>query len=114
MAGLRPGGHLLLFVPALQFLMSKLDRSIGHFRRYHKPDLIEKVTQAGGKILSCTYFDLVGVLPWLIFNKILRKTKFDPGLIGINDRYVIPVSRSLESVVVPPFGKNLILVARKP
>ena len=32
---LKPGGRLLLFVPALQFLYSELDRQHGHFRRYH-------------------------------------------------------------------------------
>src|SRR5664279_2656694 len=35
---LRPGGQLLVFVPALRLLMSKLDYIHGHFRRYHKAD----------------------------------------------------------------------------
>ena len=30
------GGHLLIFVPALPWLYSNLDREIGHFRRYTK------------------------------------------------------------------------------
>ncbi len=37
---LRPAGHLLIFVPALQGLMSKLDLMFGHFRRYHRADLV--------------------------------------------------------------------------
>ena len=34
------GGFLLLFVPALPQLYSKFDRSVGHFRRYYKKELI--------------------------------------------------------------------------
>lgn len=111
---LKPGGMLLIFVPALQFLMSELDRIHGHFRRYHKPDLVQNVSAAGGQVLSCRYFDMIGTLPWLILNKMLGSTDFNPGLVKLNDRAVIPVSRAIESVFAPPFGKNIILAARKP
>ncbi len=113
MNALRPGGHLLIFVPALQFLMSKFDRSIGHFRRYHKPDLVSKVQEAGGALRLCRYFDVLGVLPWFIFNTVLRSTTFNPTLVDINDRYAVPLTRGLESAVSAPFGKNIILVASK-
>ncbi len=33
---LKPGGHLLIFVPALPFLYSKMDNKLGHYRRYQK------------------------------------------------------------------------------
>lgn len=111
---LTPGGHLLLFVPAMQWLMSEIDRMHGHFRRYHKPDLVAKVGAAGGEVLHCRYFDLPGVGPWLLLNKALGSTTFNPTLIGIHDRFVVPVSKTIEKVITPPFGKNLILVAKKP
>lgn len=113
MRALRPGGHLLIFVPALQFLMSKFDRSVGHFRRYHKPDLLAKVEAAGGAIRLCRYFDIAGVLPWFIFNTVLGSLSFNPTLVSINDRYAVPLTRGLERIVSAPFGKNLILVASK-
>jgi SAM-dependent methyltransferase len=110
---LRPGGHLLLFVPALQGLMSKLDLMHGHFRRYHRPDLASKVRTAGGKVLHVRYFDCAGVVPWLLLNKMMGSITFNSALIEIHDKYVVPVSRAFERVVSPPFGKNLILVAQK-
>jgi SAM-dependent methyltransferase len=109
----KPGGHVLLFVPALQFLMSELDRVHGHFRRYHRPDLVSKIASAGGEVLACRYFDLPGVVPWLLINKIGGATGFNPRLVQLFDRLVVPVARALEGVVPPPFGKNVILVARK-
>ena len=109
---LKPGGMLLIFVPALEALMSKLDRHHGHFRRYHKPDLTEKIVKAGGNVLTCRYFDLVGVLPWFLLNKLMGITTFNRSMVKFNDRVIVPLSRILEAVP-PPLGKNLILVARK-
>jgi len=110
---LKPGGYLLIFVPALQGLMSTLDVMHGHFRRYHKRELAAKIRSAGGELMSCRYFDLIGVLPWLVLNKWLGSTSFNPKLVRINDQFMVPVSRAIERVP-PPIGKNLIAVASKP
>ncbi len=110
---LKPGGNLLIFVPALQILMSKLDLLHGHFRRYSRAELRAKVEGCGFKVEFCRYFDSVGVVPWFILNTLLRRTEFDPGLVKLNDKVVVPITAALESVVRPLFGKNVILVARK-
>jgi SAM-dependent methyltransferase len=110
---LKPGGHLLLFVPALQGLMSKLDRMHGHFRRYHRPDLVSKAQMAGGDVLVARYFDVAGVVPWFLLNKLMGSTTFNPALINFHDRYIVPVSRSVERLISPPFGKNLLLIVQK-
>jgi SAM-dependent methyltransferase len=111
---LKPGGHLLIFVPALQGLMSRIDVMHGHFRRYHKPDLLTKTRMAGAEVLSLRYFDVIGALSWLVVNKWGRSTTFNPRMIEINDRLLVPLSRAIETQLTPPLGKNLIMVARKP
>jgi SAM-dependent methyltransferase len=110
---LKPGGKLLVFVPALQVLMSTLDQIHGHYRRYQKGDLKAKIIAAGGEVAICRYFDLIGVLPWFVLNRLLGSTTFNPTLVHINDRFAVPISRVLEQIVGAPFGKDLILVARK-
>jgi hypothetical protein len=94
-------------------LMSKLDRIHGHFRRYQKPELEVIVNETGVEILQCSYFDVFGTLPWFILNTVFQRTGFSPALVRINDRIFIPLSRAIEQAIKPPFGKNLILVARK-
>ena len=98
---LRPGGHFVV-VPALQALMSELDLMFGHFRRYHRADLVEKVSQAGGEVKLCRYFDCFGVLPWFLLNKLMRATAFNPELIHIHDKFMVPVSRAAERIISPP------------
>jgi SAM-dependent methyltransferase len=111
---LRPGGHLLIFVPAMKVLMSDLDRLLGHYRRYEKSDLTSKVVKAGGEILICKNFDFLGILPWLVLNSLLGVTRFSRRLVRVNDALVVPIGRWIEGRFEPPLGKNLILVARKP
>lgn len=112
---LRPGGHVCIFVPALSWLYSEHDASIGHFRRYHKAPLIALLKSAGFEIVRVRYFDVLGILPWLVLLK-WKWLKGDPtsGNISFYDTYIVPVSRMLETLITPPIGKNLIAVGRKP
>ena len=47
---LAPDSHLALYVPALKFLYSSHDREIGHFRRYGRAELKQKLEHAGFEI----------------------------------------------------------------
>ena len=111
---LRPGGYLLIMVPAMGFLFSRLDRIHGHFRRYEKQPLRDRTAAAGFTVEKIKYMDLTGVFPWWLLNVKLGATTFNPKMVGIYDRYFVPVTRAVESVVTPPLGKNLVMAARKP
>ena len=111
---LKPGGRLLLFVPALQFLFSEIDRMHGHFRRYHIGPLNSLVQKSGFSILNQRYFDLAGVLPWWLIFTVGNRTNFNPKNAGIYDQYAVPATRVFENMISPPFGKNIILIAERP
>jgi SAM-dependent methyltransferase len=110
---LKPGGHLLVFVPALQWLYSEFDRQVGHFRRYARAPLVQHTQAAGFAIETARYFDAAGVIPWYIFFVLLRRSMGD-GSVSLYDKVAVPATRFLESIVTPPIGKNILMVARKP
>ena len=110
---LKPGGHLLVFVPALSFLYSDLDKQVGHYRRYHKRPLAELVQQVGFELDWIRYFDLLGIAPWYIAFTLLGRSVTGSN-VSLYDRIGVPITRSIERVINPPAGKNQILVARKP
>lgn len=107
---LRPGGKLLVFVPAGAWLFSDFDRSIGHFRRYGRKGLVKLVRSAGFTVESCHFLDSIGVIPWFLLFVLMRKT-LSGGNVALYDRLVVPWLRRLEGVCRPPFGKNLVMVA---
>ena len=114
-AALRPGGTLLVFVPAHEWLYSDLDYKTGHYRRYSLRQLRSVVTAAGFEILSLRHFDVLGVAPYWLVYRVLRHNAIAGSTTWAYDRLVVPSSRLLQRIVRrPPFGKNLILVARKP
>jgi SAM-dependent methyltransferase len=111
---LKPGGALLVFGPALEALYSPLDHKAGHYRRYSLPHLRSIVEEAGLHLVSLRYFDVLGVLPYLVVYRWLHRTDISSSSIWGYDRLIVPVSRLIQRILrQPPAGKNVILVAVK-
>ncbi len=70
---LNPDGQLIIFVPCFSHLYGVRDKSLGHYRRYQKSELIEKLTRCGFEIVSIRYWNMLGYFPYFIFEKILKK-----------------------------------------
>ena len=109
---LKPGGHLLVFVPALQWLHGDLDRRVGHHRRYYKRDLVAKVREAGFTIAKAKYFDSAGVLPWYV-GFVLLDGSITVNKASLYDAVAVPIVSRIERFIPPPIGKNVLVVGRK-
>lgn len=112
---MKQGGKIAIYVPALPILFSDLDRNVGHFRRYKKRELINKVKLAGYEIEECYYNDCVGVLASLTLRLLGYKNKIGLGSkksLLFYDKYVYPVSKILDRIAFKyVIGKNLFLFA---
>jgi SAM-dependent methyltransferase len=113
MAGALPaGGHLCVLVPAFQFLYGTLDALDGHYRRYTKAMMRERVRDLPLEIVHLRYFNMVGALGWFVKGRVLC----EKGHKAENYRamtMLLPVVRPLEKLVPPPFGLSLIGVMRR-
>jgi SAM-dependent methyltransferase len=105
-------GRLVLLVPAFQFLYGSVDRSLGHYRRYTRKDLLPIMRRAGFQIERSFYMNVVGMAGWFWNNRIVRRTEESEKLIGIFDRYVAPVAEFTERLIPPPTGLSLIAIGR--
>ena len=111
---LRPGGALLVFGPALEWLYSELDYRAGHYRRYGLRGLRALATEAGFEVVSARYFDVLGVVPYLVVYRLLRHDDISGSTLWGYDRVVVPLSRLIQRVLRnPPLGKNVIVIAVK-
>lgn len=112
-ATLAPHGRVFIFVPALRWLFSRFDQNIGHFRRYTKPELEEKCRRADFKIVKSSYFDALGIAPWLLKYRLLKSEKMEPQAVRAYDQYIVPGMKRVETLISPPLGKNVLLIAEK-
>jgi SAM-dependent methyltransferase len=108
-----PGGTLCLYVPARPELYGEADREVGHQRRYRRRELKKKLGDAGFDVVSISYRNLVGALPWYISGRVLKQKKINTTSIKIFDSIVFPFFRKLEDWVAPPYGMNLLAVAKR-
>jgi SAM-dependent methyltransferase len=112
---LRPGGKLVVYVPALQILYSSMDTKVGHLRRYRLGQLVDTVRRAGFQVDRCRYVDSLGFAATLAYKVVgSRQGDISTGSVSFYDRYGFPVSRGLDRVLDRVVGKNLLLVATRP
>lgn len=111
---LRPGGGVLIYVPAFDCLWSSLDDQVKHCRRYTKRSLRELVERAGFSVEEIRYVDALGFLAALGFG-VLRPSAatITAGSVRFYDRWLFRPSRFLDKLFHPFFGKNVYAIARK-
>lgn len=108
-----PGGKIVLLVPAKKFAYTTLDKNLGHYRRYEKEELKEKLTVQNFIIEEIEYFNIVGLLSWVIRNKIDNShNQLKPNHVKFFDS-IVPFLRNIEPKSGLPLGISLIVVASK-
>jgi SAM-dependent methyltransferase len=111
---LKPGGRLVLFVPAFPALFGEIDHRLGHFRRYTKVGIRPLLRETGFAVRELRYYNLAGFLGWLVRFRILRRNQQDAGVVGLFDRWVLPWQTRVEARwSSQPIGQSLYLVAEK-
>ncbi len=116
---LKKDGYILITVPAYQFLYSKKDEKLGHYRRYNKKNLIDELK--GFKIKNISYFNTFLFLPIMfitIINKLLKrdyinKVETTPNFL-IN--YLLQIVFSSERHILKyfnlPFGVSIYILVK--
>lgn len=108
---LKPGGRLLVYVPAFPLLYGSMDRKVGHLRRYRRPALAALLRGAGLRLESIGYHDCLGFAASLLFRAIDNDGMINRRALIAFDRLVFPLSRVLDTVAGRWFGKNLFAIA---
>ena len=108
---LRPGGRLVLQVPAMQSIYGEIDRAIGHYRRYERGALMRQLEGSGFDVVETRYFNVPGVVGWYLNSKLLGRRSV-PGVQARLANFLVPLLR-LEQHLSPDFGMALIAIGQK-
>jgi SAM-dependent methyltransferase len=122
---LKPGGTLVIEVPACPALYDEYDAELQHFRRYNSFDLVRKVTHCGFQIirkthLGCIIFPAFAVVKLLNKYKLFRKRKsvVKERAARTSNNILVRLAMKFESKYLStfklPFGVRIIVVARRP
>jgi SAM-dependent methyltransferase len=118
---LRPGGRVLLFVPAFMFLWGVQDDVSHHRRRYTIPNLRRAVQTAGLEVERTTYANITFFAPILLGRALMKVTGLRPAsenninvsaLNGVFGR-ILGAESAFLSRLNFPFGVSALCVARK-
>jgi len=104
-------GKLLLIVPAHKILFGSLDTSLGHYRRYSKKELKDKLEKEGFYIEKLEYMNFLGAIGWFFQFKILKRKRMPKGSIKLFDK-LIPLVGLIEKYIKFPFGMSLLCIVQ--
>ena len=111
---LKPGGALLIYVPAFECLRTSLDEKVGHYRRYTKTTLRRLVQEEGFAVERVRYADCLGFIAALVFRLLNRSVStVTASTISVYDRFLFPPSRILDKLFGRWFGKNVYVLCKR-
>ncbi|MDO8472110.1 MAG: class I SAM-dependent methyltransferase [bacterium] len=117
---LKPGGRILIAVPAHQSLFHDFDRELGHWRRYDWAELQEKVIAAGFEIEQQRWWNRLGeaVVRYQINHQKERPKTLRAGSRTVAQKIINQALLAwfwlFENRFAPANGLTLIVVACKP
>ena len=107
------GGHLIICVPAHNYMYSNFDKEIGHFRRYEMI-FFDNLDLKNATVKKSFFIDSFGQLIYflnkLIFSKEVYPTKLK---IFIWDKIFIPITCIIDFFSFYKFGKNIVCIIKK-
>ncbi len=110
----RPGGAIVLIVPAFPFAMSPVDIATGHVRRYTKKTMAAALTEAGLRVERLHYANALGLIGYYMATSVFKLVPKEGPMVKFYDRFVLPATKAAETLVRPPFGQSVFAVGRVP
>ncbi|HSA38118.1 MAG TPA: class I SAM-dependent methyltransferase [Methanoregula sp.] len=117
---LKNEGTLILSVPAIKNFFGERDKNVGHYRRYDKNEITNKVHKAGFDISDIHFWNFIGVIPYFVSEKLFHKPLNEGIRYSESGKSSKIINMLLnfwfsifENRVRPPIGLTLIVVCRK-
>ncbi len=85
---LKPGGRVVILVPAFQQLYNSFDEQLGHYRRYTARSLRQLLEETGFHVVHSRYFNFIAILGWTYSGSILKKRIIPKGQMKLYDTLV--------------------------
>ena len=109
---LRPGGALVVLVPAHPQLFCALDTEVGHWRRYTRNQLASLLQESGLTVDHLFPFNTWGLIGWYVNGVLLRRQRLPGEQLSLFGT-LAPILTWIERRARPPIGLSYIAIARR-
>jgi SAM-dependent methyltransferase len=109
---LKPGGTVVILVPAGQVLYNKLDVHLEHFKRYDKPSLRRLLQSSGFKVNKLKYFNALGIPAWWVSGAVMKNRIIKEGQMDIYEK-LVPLAKLIDLLCGNLIGLSVIGYAVK-
>ena len=93
-------------------MYGEIDKNIGHFRRYGKDEITDKLKRIGFIILRTRRLNILGAVGWYIAGKILKRNIVEKNNIKLFN-FFAPIILPFEDIIEPPIGTSILIIAQK-
>ncbi|HVV05015.1 MAG TPA: class I SAM-dependent methyltransferase [Puia sp.] len=108
---LKPGGRVVILVPAWPALYNRLDKGLEHYRRYSSTTL-RQLLSGPFEVTEMRYFNLAGIGGWWLTGTLLRRKVIGEGRAKVYNR-LVPLFRLADKLSFHRMGLSLVAVGEK-
>lgn len=105
---LKPGGRLVILVPAGQWLYNQFDKSLEHFRRYNTAMLEGLFLKNELTVTQSKYFNVAGIPGWFYSGAILKKKTIPAGQMKLFNA-LVPLFKIADRCVFNRIGLSIMV-----
>ncbi len=109
---LKPGGKLIILVPAFQSLYNSFDRELHHYRRYRRKNLEQLFRSNHLTVLKSFYFNAGGIPGWFVSGTI-QKNRIIPAFQMRTFDKLVPLFKILDFLFLKKIGLSVVCVGTK-
>lgn len=109
---LKPGGRVVILVPAFEMLYNSLDHELCHYRRYTKGSLKSLLIKQDFEVQKTFYFNVMGIAGWLFSGKIMKEKTLSKGKMSLYNK-LMPFNRLLDKLTFNQIGLSVISIGIK-
>lgn len=107
----KPGGNVVILVPAYEWLHNELDVQLGHYRRYTRKTLVAAFERAGLEVTNTQYFNAVATLGWAVTGGLFARPEIPKAEATVFDR-LVPLWKFADRLLAKRAGLSVIAVGR--
>ena len=101
----------VIIVPSNKLIYNRIDKNLGHYRRYNKRSLRNKLVKGGFKVISIKSFNKVGAIGWLVQGFVLKKDTLGGGNMKLYNK-LLPLIKLMDKYLPIPGLSHMAVVER--